>query len=227
MDIASTTRPFGVLKVSKVQRIPDKKLSLKEVLYWTMPHRDVEPEVRRWRFANAKRVLDQVWRLHVMKTASAISGYNFMYGTLWVKKLDGLSGRETLYGIASFRVVTNAGRDEIVDEFDAATSGGFAADGWNFHGIGTGVGAEAATDTALGTELTTEYSPNSTRATGTQSQPTSDVYRTVGTNTLDSGTPAVTEHGVFNQAATGGGNLLDRSVFAACWCKWRWFADYV
>ena len=132
-----------------------------------------------------------------------------------MKKLDGRSGQETLFGIASFRVVTTVGRDEMVDEFDAATSAGFALDSFNFHGIGTGVTAEAVGDTALVTELTTEYSPNSTRATGVQSQPTSDVYRTVGTNTLDSGTPAITEHGVLSQAATGGGTLLDRSVFAA------------
>jgi hypothetical protein len=39
------------------------------------------------------------------------------------------------------------------------------------------------------------------------------VYRSVGTNTLDSGTPAVTEHGLFSASTTG--TLLDRTVFAA------------
>jgi hypothetical protein len=84
-----------------------------------------------------------------------------------------------------------------------------------FHGIGTGTTAEAIGDTALVTELTTEYNPNSTRATGSQTEAAANIYQTVGTNTLDSGTPAVTEHGIFTQAATGGGTLLDRSVFAA------------
>lgn len=211
----SITRPVGVLRVSKVEKVPEKKMSLKEVLYWTMPHGGVKQEVLKWRIKNCKRVLNQLWRLQLMKGACRLTRYPFMYGTLWVEKVDGRSGEQTLYGIGSFNVITTVGRDEVVDEFDAATAAGFDLTTFNFHGIGTGSVAEAVGDTALGTELTTEYNPNSTRATGTQSQPTSDVYRTVGTNTLDSGTPAITEHGVLSQAATGGGVLLDRSVFAA------------
>ena len=83
------------------------------------------------------------------------------------------------------------------------------------HGIGTGVAAEAVGDTALATELTTEYNPDNVRDTGTQGENGANVYQTVGVNTLDSGTPAITEHGVLTQAATGGGTLLDRSVFSA------------
>ena len=205
----------GKLHIRKIEGIPRDKLSLRELIYWSLPHSHLKEEVYRWRVKNFKRIVNQILRLQVMKGASAISGYPFVHGKLWISKIDGLTGEVTVYGIASLNVVTNAGRDEIVDEFDAATAAGFDLTSLNFHGIGTGVVAEAAADTALGTELTTEYNPNSTRATGTQSQPTSDVYRTVGTNTLDSGTPAVTEHGIFSQAATGGGTLLDRSVFSA------------
>jgi hypothetical protein len=118
-----------------------------------------------------------------------------------------------LYGISSFNVVTNGGRDELVDEFDAATAAGFDLTTFNFHGLGTGSTAEAAADTALVTELTTEYNPNSTRATGVQTQPTSDVYRTVATNTLDSGTPTIAEHGIFS--ANAAGTLWDRSLTGA------------
>jgi hypothetical protein len=38
--------------------------------------------------------------------------------------------------------------------------------------------------------------------------------RTVGTLTFDAGA-AITEHGIFTQSGTGGGTLLDRSVFSA------------
>ena len=76
--------PVGVLRVSKVESIPSKKLTLKEVLYWTMPHSGLCREVLKWRVQNCRRVLDQLWRLQVMKAASAVTGHKFMYGTLWV-----------------------------------------------------------------------------------------------------------------------------------------------
>lgn len=113
------------------------------------------------------------------------------------------------YGLVSCRLVTNNGVAYIVDAFQNTTE----IENLKFHGIGTGVAAEAAGDSALGTELTTEYNPNSTRATGSTTENAANIYETVGTNTLDSGTPAVTEHGVFS--ASSAGTLLDRSVFSA------------
>jgi hypothetical protein len=115
------------------------------------------------------------------------------------------------HGVVCRKVVTTAGVNMIVDAFQNLDE----LEDLRYHGIGTGAGAEAVGDTALGTELTTEYNPDSTRATGTQTENGANVYQTVGTNTLDSGTPAITEHGIFDQAATGGGTLLDRSVFSA------------
>lgn len=115
------------------------------------------------------------------------------------------------YGIVSRKVVTDTGVGFLVDAFQNLVE----PENMKFHGIGTGVGAEAAGNTALGTELTTEYNPNSTRATGTTAETASNIFQTVGTNTLDSGTPAITEHMVLSQAATGGGVGLDRSVFSA------------
>ncbi len=119
------------------------------------------------------------------------------------------------YGVVSRKVITNEGVDEMVSDF--AGAGGDISN-FHFHGIGTGTNAEAQTDGALQTELTTEYNPNSTRATGSQVQnmgPTPDTFTTVGTNTLDSGTPAVTEHGIFSTASTATSLLWDRSVFSA------------
>jgi hypothetical protein len=69
-------------------------------------------------------------------------------------------------------------------------------------------------DTALQTELTTQYNPDSTRATGSTTEASATVFRTVGTNTFDA-SAAITEHGILSQAATGGGVLLDRSQFSA------------
>lgn len=114
-------------------------------------------------------------------------------------------------GLVSTKVVTDAGVAYIVDDWDGGAN---IIDNFNYHGCGTGTTAEAAGDTALVTESTTALNPDSTRATGTKSQPAANQMRTVGTLTFDA-SAAVTEHGVFSQAATGGGTLLDRSVFSA------------
>lgn len=118
-------------------------------------------------------------------------------------------GRRDDYGVVSRKVVTDTGVALIVDALDNTLTDATI----KYHGIGTGGTAEAASQTALVTELTTEYNPNSTRATGTFSQPSANVSRSVATNTVDA-SAAVTEHGVFTQAATGGGTMLDRSLFS-------------
>jgi hypothetical protein len=211
---AGQTAPSGALYVKKIERPPlYRKFTWKEVLYWSLPHSGLDPEVLAWRKANMPRMLNQLWRFYTMVGAAKISGYPFIHAKLFLEHLKG-NGQSVVLGLASLRVVTTVGVNDIVDEFDEATDDA-SLKTFNFHGIGTGVTAEAVGDTALGTELTTEYNPDNTRATGTQSQPSANVYQTLATNTLDSGTPAVTEHGVLTQAATGGGTLLDRSVFSA------------
>lgn len=120
------------------------------------------------------------------------------------------NGERIDYGVVSRRVVTTAGAGYIVDAFQNLVE----AENMKYHGCGTGAAAENSSDTALGTESTTALNPDSTRATGSQTENGSTVYRTVGTPTFD-GSAAITEHGIFSQAATGGGTLLDRSVFSA------------
>lgn len=115
------------------------------------------------------------------------------------------------YGVVSYRVITDAGVAYLVDDWDAGASDINLMD---FHGCGTGMNSEAVGDTALQTESTTALNPDSTRATGTNSQPAANQFRTIGTLTFDA-SAAVTEHGIFNQSATGGGSLWDRSVFSA------------
>jgi len=120
-------------------------------------------------------------------------------------------GSRVNYGILSHKLVTDAGVAFLVDDWDGGAND-FSL--FNYHGCGTGSVAENVADTALGTESTTILNPDSTRATGTKSQPTASQMRTVGTATFD-GAGAITEHGIFTQAATGGGTLWDRSVFTA------------
>lgn len=116
------------------------------------------------------------------------------------------------YGVVSYRVVTSAGVNYLVDDFDNGT-GSADVSLFNFHGIGTTNTAENASDTALAAESTTNLNPDSTRATGTRSQPSANIYQSVGTLTAD-GTIAVVEHGLFTTSGTGTGTLWDRSVFS-------------
>lgn len=120
-------------------------------------------------------------------------------------------GRVEHLGLVSTRVVTDAAVAYIVDDWDGGSN---TIDLFNYHGCGTGTNSEAVGDTALQTESTTALNPDSTRATGTKSQPAANQARSVGTVTFDA-SAAITEHGLFTQAATGGGTLFDRSVFSA------------
>ncbi len=114
-------------------------------------------------------------------------------------------------GVVSLKKVTTAGVGFLVDAWQNITE----LENLKYHGVGTGTTAEANTDTALVTESTTILNPDSTRATGSLTEGASaNIFRTVGTPAFD-GSGAITEHGIFSQAATGGGVLWDRSVFSA------------
>lgn len=108
------------------------------------------------------------------------------------------------------KVVTDDFCEDIVDNLIAE---GSAFGDYKYHHSGTGVGAENATDSGLGTpEL-------DARTTGTQVEDSAKVYKSIATETFDD-TAAITEHGLFNTAGTGGppvtgGILMDRTKFAA------------
>jgi hypothetical protein len=171
------------------------------------PRRGLPAEVNRWRAAN-QRHLFRGWRRIAAARALGVPTY---YGALWCTVKRGETGEVIPYGLASLRVVTTAGVGYIVDAFQNLVE----PENMKFHGYGTGSVAEAAGDTALDTELTTQYNPDSTRPTGTTTEGASaNIYRTVATLTPDSGGSIVLrEHGIFS--ATSAGVLLDRSVFAA------------
>jgi hypothetical protein len=65
--------------------------------------------------------------------------------------------------------------------------------------------------------LVVRAATDNVRPTGSQTENAANIYRTVATYSPDSGTNPrpITEHGLFSQAATGGGVMLDRSVFSA------------
>lgn len=197
--------PAGALTAVKIET-PQGEMKIDDILHFAYPHKGLTDSVKTYRKSNTKNIdrgLGKIVRAEKYDLP-------IFYGLLWGKIIRG-DGEEIDLGIISTRVVTTAGVNLIRDTLAAVNTTTLQL--MKFHGIGTGTTAEAAADTALVTELTTEYNPNATRATGTQVNSVSTVYTTVATNTLDSGTPAVTEHGIFS--ATSAGTLLDRSVFAA------------
>jgi hypothetical protein len=132
-------------------------------------------------------------------------------GHRWLATVDG-AGRQRDLGLAGCRVVTTTGVNFLVD----ALQGLVEPELLRFHGIGTGGAAEAVGNTGLTTELTTQYQAANTRPTGSLGElsGSANVFETSATITV-SASVAITEHGIFSQAATGGGVLLDRTLFAA------------
>jgi hypothetical protein len=165
-----------------------------------------------WRLRNLPKLLSGMWRVALAHVFTAITGFPVAYGSLYLRKFDGARQVWVDYGLVGLKVVTTAGVGYIVDAFQNSVE----LENQKFHAFGTGTNAEASGDTALQTELTTQYATDNTRPTGTTTENGANVYRTVATFSPDSGgTIAVTEHGILSQAATGGGVLLDRTVFSA------------
>lgn len=205
-------RPTGTLGLRVIrQGVPwptEGPMSLAEIRHHGLPRRGLGREVNAWRARNTPNL----WRgARRVLAARALNLSNF-YGSLFITVIRA-DGDRIDYGLASMRVVTTAG---VVYLCADIAGGANDSNLFKFHGVGTNSTAEAAADTALGAESTTALNPDNTRATGSQAQGTSGAnatYTTVGTLTADA-TIAAVEHGIFTQAATGGGTLFDRSVFS-------------
>lgn len=158
-----------------------------------------------------EQALELIDRVKSMMVAeSALYGVH-IFGGEWRDRRDysAIPTPQFNLGLLSRKVVTTAFVNLLVDWLDST-----AVTDFDYHGIGVTNTAEAVGDTALAAELTTEYSPsNSTRATGTASQPSANIYQSDGTNTVDASV-AIVEHGLFNNATVGSGTLMDRSVFS-------------
>lgn len=173
----------------KVQRCPRAKMS------WRVKN------TIRWEFIRG-------WiAYHVAPILGKTIGFAVITSKLELK-LRKADGEWVDYGVVGYRVVTTAFITALALALGTQASPG----NLYFHALGTGVVGAAVGDTGMGTELTTEYTGD-VRATGTHTE-AAGVYTTVATNTIDSGTPAVTEHGVMG-AASGASTLIDRHTFAA------------
>jgi hypothetical protein len=195
-------RPQGSLTMT-VLRAPKPELTLDVARHFGLPRPGQPAEVRAWKQANEPNLYRGIRDL---EDAQRGRGPTFV-GALWAEVH--YTDRTVDLGLISGRVVTTAGVNFIRDAFLNTTE----LENMKYHGMGTGSTAEASSDTALVTELTTQYLTDNTRPTGTLVSGGTGIFQTVATVTVDAAA-AITEHGIFSQAATGGGTLLDRSVFA-------------
>lgn len=195
----------GQVGIQVHRGVPARVLSARELLPYALPRRGLLPEVFRWRVANMRHF----WRGLRGVLAAEMLRLPTLYGRLSLTVIRA-DGQVVPYGLASLRVVTDVGVGFIVDAFQNSVE----LEIMKFHGIGTGNTAENAADTDIETELTTEYQTDNTRATGSLTEgATANIFRTVGTNTVD-GAVAIVEHGILSSATVGSGVLLDRSVFS-------------
>jgi len=176
----------------------------------------VLPRIRKaslsWRIKNSLKweYIKPILGIKIFGPMANFFGLLTIHSQLSVRVLHS-NGTVTDYGVVSRRVVTTAGVNYIVDDWDAGASDINLLD---FHGYGTGTTAAVVGDTALETELTTEYASDNTRPSGTNTQPSANIFQSVGTLAPDSNV-SITEHGILSQAAVGGGTLWDRHVFSA------------
>ena len=176
----------------------------------SLPFGAMPAVVRRWRWRNLPRVWQGFWRLGLAYIVMRLTGIPIAYGALSLVKICA-DGTRLDYGVVSVQKVTSAFVAYVCTRLvDGNTSIG----AFDFHGFGSGSNAESNADTALQTEFTTEYATNNTRPTGTPSNPSANIYQSVATFSPDANL-TINEHGVFTQAATGGGTLLDRSSAAS------------
>ena len=201
--------PSGDVTITKLSEPPLREMSIDELLKISSVDSSASDHIADWRKANYDNLHRGVEKIAIAQEHEI----PHMYGRLWIQTVD-KNGDVHDYGLASLRCVTTAAVNAMVEVMNGTTPASTALTVWKYHALGTGTNAEATSDTALQTELTTQYSTDNTRPTGSQTVgATNNVYRTAATITVDASV-ALTEHGIFNQAAVGGGILLDRTVFA-------------
>lgn len=190
-----------------MHRVQPARWTVEGVLAAARPQVGLPDEVNDWRAEHFPRIQEEMDTIGFARSVAIQYGLPHMWTQLR-QRVHRAERNEWLdYGIASHKVVTTVGVNYIVDAFQNTTE----LENFKFHGLGTGGTAPAIGDTALVTEITTEYAVDNTRPTGTTVEGASaNIFRTVATNTVD-GTVAATEHGVFSAASAG--TLLDRHTF--------------
>lgn len=140
--------------------------------------------------------------VQIAKLFSKLTGIPTITSELRAVKIEA-SGKHTDYGVVSRRVITTAFVNFVVDQLQTETS---VFGDFKYHDSGVGTTAENVANTAM------ETTDGESRATGTQTETSANVYASVGTITYTT-TKAITEHGLFNDSTAG--TLMDRSVFTA------------
>lgn len=119
---------------------------------------------------------------------------------LWTRKFHAINGWQKLVYQASDRVVTDFGRDWLID----AMQGLVTITDMKYHEAGVSNVIESVTDTQL-------FGPVLARAAGTLTENGSSTFRSVGTVSFTTSTAfIITEHGLYTAAS--GANILDRTV---------------
>lgn len=164
------------------------------------------PDVQ-WRRDNQvnmrRSMVTQDWAVRASRRGALVG-----LGHLWLAKVTRKGVLDL--GLAGCQMVTTAGVNYIVDAFQNLVE----LENLKYHGLGTSSAVEAVSNTGLGSEFTTQYATNNTRATGTTGEQSGNpnVYETTALVTVDAAVTAV-EHGIFSRAQAPGGVLFDRTVF--------------
>lgn len=197
----SAARTFDVRRGGGAELSDLRKL--KDVVRLAMPNSE-RADVNRYRIINLVNIWRGLWPIVIARFFRVSHFYGAVYATVRRSSGEGID-----LGLISLRVVTDTGVGFIVDAFQNL----FELENMKYHGFGTGTNAEAAGNTALQTELTTQYATDNTRPAGSTTEgAAANIYRTVGTLSPDASV-AITEHGIFSAASAG--VMLDRSVFSA------------
>lgn len=165
-----------------------------------------------WRVRNFLRPahLHGLFAILIAWLASKLTHLPYLVGE-WRVEVRRADGTIEDYGVVCRKLITDAGLVKFADAFHDAS---FDLSTFKYGGVGSGSTAPAVGDTALGSEYTTQLAVDNTRATATSSKPTTTSVLKQFTQTFDASV-SVAEFGVFSQAATGGGTLLDRGTMTA------------
>jgi hypothetical protein len=212
MEAVGNVAPTGKLGL-RVLRGPASDyptdLHLKDIQQYGYPQKNLPSEVNIWRSHNVRT---KAWRRGLRDWAIAAmakkAGLCHVEGMLFGKVIRA-NGEELDLGLMGLNIVTTTGVGFIGDAFRNSVE----LETMKYHGLGTGSTGELVGNTALQTELTTEYASDNNRPAGTLAG-SANVYTTVGSNTVDSGVN-LREWGLFSQTANSGGVMLDRVTFAS------------
>jgi len=199
MNIQAMVRPTGKISGVLARGGPRR---VRAPWYWVLTQ-------------NSDFIRSCVWG-HIQTVAALLVSRMFHVVTI-TSELEGelydhTTGVTTVFGVTSRRVVTDPFVALLIDACDAGASP--ALDLFDFGAFGSGTNAEAAGDTALQTEFTTQYATDNVRPTGTISQPAANQYRMAVTFAPDASV-TLNEFCPMTQAAVGGGSAMDRALTGA------------